>query len=53
MGGLKGGGFGRTSKAKSAGKKRGKGKKKDESLFNILGRDLINELKSQKKYNKK
>ena len=52
MGGLKGGGFGRTSKAKGVGKKRGKGKKKDESLFRILGRDLIKEIKSQKKYNK-
>jgi len=52
MGGLKGGGFGRTSKAKGVGKKRGSGKKKDESIFRILGRDLIKELKSQKKYNK-
>ena len=49
---LKGGGFGRTSTAKGVGKKRGQGKKKDESLFRILGRDLIKEFKDIKKYSK-
>ena len=45
------GGGGRAGGKGGTGKKGGS--KKDESLFRILGRDLIKELKDIKKYNKK
>jgi len=44
-----GGGGGRAS-GKGGTAKKGKGKGKDESIFRILGRDLIKELKDIKKY---
>jgi chromosome segregation ATPase len=52
-GGTKGRGKGKAKgKAGKKGKKGKDKKKKDESLFRILGRDLINEIKNTKKYNK-
>ena len=52
-GGGAGGATGGKGKGKGRGKGKGKGKKgkKDESLFRILGRDTLNEIKEIKRYN--
>ena len=51
-GGAKSGGLKGKGKGKGKGKKGKKGKK-DESLFKILGRDLMNEIKNLEKFSKK
>ena len=49
-GGGRTGGKGGVAKSSGKGKAKGGKKKKDESLFRILGRKLVNELNDIKKY---